>query len=59
MLAGILGFAQAGWTQSAHYREARERFDKGELLLAMLAALLLLPSLLVLWARWHRNRQPG
>ena len=38
VLAGLLGFVQAGWTQSAHYREARERYDKGEFLLAMLAA---------------------
>ncbi len=37
-LAALLGFAQAGWSQSAHYREARERYDKGEFLLAMLAA---------------------
>ena len=37
-LAGISGLVTAGWTQSAHYREARERFDKGEFLLAMLAA---------------------
>ena len=36
--AGLLGLVTAGWTQSAHYREARERFDKGEFLLAMLAA---------------------
>ena len=38
VLVGLLSFVQAGWTQSAHYREARERFDKGEFLLAMLAA---------------------
>ena len=38
VLVGLSGFVQAGWTQSAHYREARERFDKGEFLLAMLAA---------------------
>lgn len=38
LLAGLSVFAQAGWTQSAYYREARERFDKGEFLLAMLAA---------------------
>ena len=38
VLAGLLGLVQAGWTQSAHYREARERYDKGEFLLAMLAA---------------------
>lgn len=37
-IAGISGLVTAGWTQSAHYREARERFDKGEFLLAMLAA---------------------
>ena len=37
-LAGVLGLATAGWTQSANYREARERYDKGEFLLAMLAA---------------------
>ena len=37
-LAGVLGLATASWTQSAHYREARERYDKGEFLLAMLAA---------------------
>ena len=36
-IAGILGLVTAGWTQSAHYREARERFDKGEFLMAMLA----------------------
>ena len=29
------------------------------ILLAMLAALLLLPSLLVLWARWHQGREAG
>jgi tetratricopeptide (TPR) repeat protein len=38
LLAGLSGSVQAGWTQSVHYREARERFDKGEFLLAMLAA---------------------
>ena len=38
LLAGLSVFAQAGWTRSAHYREARERFDRGEFLLAMLAA---------------------
>lgn len=37
-LAALLGLAQAGWSQSAHYREARERYDRGEFLLAMLAA---------------------
>lgn len=37
-LAGVLGLVTAGWAQSAHYREARERYDKGEFLLAMLAA---------------------
>ena len=37
-LCGVLGFATTGWAQSAHYREARERYDKGEFLLAMLAA---------------------
>lgn len=37
-IAAISGLVTAGWTQSAHYREARERFDKGEFLLAMLAA---------------------
>ena len=34
----LLGLVIQGWAQSAHYREARERFDKGEFLLAMLAA---------------------
>lgn len=37
-LAGISGLVTTGWTQSAHYREARERYDRGEFLLAMLAA---------------------
>ena len=37
-LAALLGLVQAVWSQSAHYREARERYDKGEFLLAMLAA---------------------
>lgn len=37
-LAGILGLVTAVWSQSAHYREARERYNKGEFLLAMLAA---------------------
>jgi len=38
VFAGLLVLVQAGWSQSAHYREARERYDKGEFLLAMLAA---------------------
>lgn len=37
-LAGISGLVTVGWTQSVHYREARERYDRGEFLLAMLAA---------------------
>ena len=37
-LAGLSGLVTTGWTQSAHYREARERYDRGEFLLAMLAA---------------------
>ena len=38
VLSGLLGPVTPAWTQSAHYREARERFDRGEFLLAMLAA---------------------
>ena len=38
VFTGLLVLVQAGWSQSAHYREARERYDKGEFLLAMLAA---------------------
>lgn len=37
-LCGAVGLVTAGWTQSAHYREARQRYDQGEFLLAMLAA---------------------
>ena len=36
--SGLLGLVTPGWPQSAHYQEARERFDMGEFLLAMLAA---------------------
>ena len=36
--SGLLGLVTPGWPQSAHYKEARERFDRGEFLLAMLAA---------------------
>ena len=38
VLTWLLGFVIPSWAQSADYREARARFDKGEFLLAMLSA---------------------
>ena len=34
----------------------RQRLIKGELLFALVASVLVLPSMLVVWDRWHRRR---